>query len=129
MANMLVSRGSPTATTRFSEWAEKNAANLGRNYASEIGRRREAAAPPANEQATAAQGEARDAVDGDKHPDEHPTRVGREARALAQRREKVDQRGVNLRGLFLLCPMAGSIDMHALQVRHPPLHPQRLLGP
>jgi NADH dehydrogenase len=71
MANMLVSRGSPTATTRFSEWAEKNAANLGRNYSSEIGRRREAASPPAHVEAAAAAVEPQAAVEGgDKHPNE-----------------------------------------------------------
>lgn len=39
MANMLVSRGSPTAPTRFSEWVERNANQIGRSYASETARR------------------------------------------------------------------------------------------
>ena len=57
MANMLVSRGSPTATTRFSEYAEKNAETLGRDYNSEVARRREARVQPV-EDASAADSDA-----------------------------------------------------------------------
>jgi uncharacterized protein YbjT (DUF2867 family) len=39
MANMLVSRATPTGTTRFSEWVERNADRIGCNYASELARR------------------------------------------------------------------------------------------
>lgn len=47
MANLLVSRGSPTAPTRFSEWLERNADQIGRRYASELSRRRPGYRPPA----------------------------------------------------------------------------------
>jgi uncharacterized protein YbjT (DUF2867 family) len=40
MANMLVSRGSPTAQTRLTEYAERNADQIGREYRSEHVRRR-----------------------------------------------------------------------------------------
>jgi len=39
MADLLVSRGPPTAPTRFSEWLERHAALLGTRYASELARR------------------------------------------------------------------------------------------
>jgi uncharacterized protein YbjT (DUF2867 family) len=39
MANLLVSSGSPTAPTRFSEWLRRNAEFFGMRYASEIARR------------------------------------------------------------------------------------------
>jgi len=47
MANLLVSRGSPTAPTRFSEWLARNADQIGRNYASELARRGKPALRPA----------------------------------------------------------------------------------
>ncbi len=37
-ANLLVSKGAPTGTTRFSEWALAHGAELGREWASELGR-------------------------------------------------------------------------------------------
>jgi NADH dehydrogenase len=37
-ANLLVSRGAPTGTTRFSAWALENGPQLGREWASELGR-------------------------------------------------------------------------------------------
>ena len=38
MANLLVSNATPTGQTRFSSWLSKNAATIGRHYASEIKR-------------------------------------------------------------------------------------------
>ncbi len=38
MANLLVSKGPATGQTRLSDWLEKNAASLGRQYASEVQR-------------------------------------------------------------------------------------------
>ena len=38
MANLLVSKGAPTGTTRLSEWLKKNAESVGARYASELGR-------------------------------------------------------------------------------------------
>lgn len=38
MAGLLVSNDSPTGKTRFSDWVKRNAATLGRQYASEMGR-------------------------------------------------------------------------------------------
>jgi NADH dehydrogenase len=38
MANLLVSKGAPTGTTRLSEWLKKNAASVGAKYASELAR-------------------------------------------------------------------------------------------
>lgn len=54
MANMLISRGSPTAPTRFSEWLARNADQIGRTYASELARRKPGflpAAPPTRDTA------------------------------------------------------------------------------
>jgi uncharacterized protein YbjT (DUF2867 family) len=39
MADLLVSRGVPTAPTRFSEWLLRNAATIGTHYASELAKR------------------------------------------------------------------------------------------
>lgn len=38
MANLLISRGTPTGTTRLSDWLKKNAQNVGTRYASELKR-------------------------------------------------------------------------------------------
>ena len=40
MANLLVTNSPPAGTTKLSEWARENAADLGRHYASELARRR-----------------------------------------------------------------------------------------
>jgi len=39
MANLLVTNSPPAGTTKLSEWAREHAADLGRRYASELGRR------------------------------------------------------------------------------------------
>ena len=38
MADLLVSTGSPTCSTRFGDWLAENARNLGRRYSSELAR-------------------------------------------------------------------------------------------
>jgi len=48
MANLLVSRGSPIAPTRFSEWLARNADQIGRTYASELARRNPESHPSAS---------------------------------------------------------------------------------
>jgi len=68
MANMLVSRGSPTAQTRFSEYAERNADQIGREYRSEHVRRRPQHASreihELTEEEAAAEDESTDSTDG-----------------------------------------------------------------
>jgi NADH dehydrogenase len=41
MANTLAVESEPIGTTRFSEWAKANASTLGRNYTSELERRKD----------------------------------------------------------------------------------------
>src|SRR6266567_162917 len=50
-------------------------------------------------------------------------------RRLTQVRQKLDQRGIHLSGLFLLRPMARTVDVHPFEIGHPSFHAQRLLGP